>query len=559
MVIFAGCGGGGSDSSGISGSTNSSTPVTPDVSVTPGTTDTPVTPDAPSTPDMPSPEAPGLISWLFVNSNDYTYDAGKVRISDGTAGLILVDQTDDDNALTGFGGGTYNLTQWDEENALAELQADQTSGYFTSRIIDAGASTSWSALSWTPQMPYGKELPDDNKSESGYSEGNADMTGNVLLMHMNEAGGTINDYSGNGNDGIVENDVSYSAEGIFNTALNFSWGRVYIASLNPASTSDITITAWFKTVSGGTIAALGGTSYPGLGVSDGYVTANNTQGGILAGGATVVNDGKWHFAAAVMGSSGLKIYVDGILDAPAGASSDSSGNNYAKIGLGTGFHWGSFGGTIDEVAVFNRALTGTEILDFYKRGAMSLKFQIRSCDDPLCDNEQFTGPDATAGSFYSELNNTAINPPSLSLANVPDNRYFQYRAYFGSDNISYSPGLKKVMIGPAHYPGDNATIVNKAGQKYLFLNSFFEIAGGGSAGAVRYQISANGTRWYYHNGTNWETAEGYSETNSAMEVNLNLWTFHSQIGTGTFYFKAFFHSDTIRQVELNRVYLGYTN
>ena len=52
-----------------------------------------------------------------------------------------------------------------------------------------------------PQRPLCKELPDNKGIESAYPTGNADMTGNVLLMHMNEASGTVLDYSGDADDG----------------------------------------------------------------------------------------------------------------------------------------------------------------------------------------------------------------------------------------------------------------------------------------------------------------------------------------------------------------------
>ncbi|RJQ55176.1 MAG: hypothetical protein C4526_04055, partial [Nitrospiraceae bacterium] len=68
-IILISCGGGGS--SGTSGIINN-----PDCSL----------------PDTPG--VSGLISWPFINPGDYIYDAAKVLISDGTASLVLVDQTD---------------------------------------------------------------------------------------------------------------------------------------------------------------------------------------------------------------------------------------------------------------------------------------------------------------------------------------------------------------------------------------------------------------------------------------------------------------------------------
>ena len=52
------------------------------------------------------------INWPFTIAGNYTVsDATKVEVAGGVAKLIAVDQTDDDNTSTGFGGGTHNQTR----------------------------------------------------------------------------------------------------------------------------------------------------------------------------------------------------------------------------------------------------------------------------------------------------------------------------------------------------------------------------------------------------------------------------------------------------------------
>jgi len=52
------------------------------------------------------------INWPFTTAGNYTVsDATKVEVADGVAKLIAVDQTDNDNTSTGFGGGTHNQTR----------------------------------------------------------------------------------------------------------------------------------------------------------------------------------------------------------------------------------------------------------------------------------------------------------------------------------------------------------------------------------------------------------------------------------------------------------------
>ena len=89
-------------------------------------------------------------------------------------------------------------------------------------------------------------------------------------------------------------------------------------------------------------------------------------------------------------------------------------------------------GNIDEVAVYSRVLSPSEILGIYKQGVLNLYVEVRSCDDPNCDGEGFSG------SFTNS---------STQALNVPDNRYIQYNVNFESEDLSYTPFLEEVIVG----------------------------------------------------------------------------------------------------------------
>ncbi|HTV07815.1 MAG TPA: LamG-like jellyroll fold domain-containing protein [Candidatus Aquilonibacter sp.] len=139
-------------------------------------------------------------------------------------------------------------------------------------------------------------------------------------------------------------------------------------------TSAFTIEAWLKTtVSGSTQVAVfaGSTStevpvdWMGL-LSNGHFGASVSGNSALSSdgttydGATLdsgitINDGNWHHCAVVYGSGTLKVYVDGVagsttLTGTPTALTATSG--YIGRFTATGFSWG---GSIDEVAVFNYA------------------------------------------------------------------------------------------------------------------------------------------------------------------------------------------------------------
>lgn len=205
----------------------------------------------------------------------------------------------------------------------------------------------------------------------------------------------------NANDGWAKNNGCKGSagavtwpSGMFGKALSFSGnatfdfpvisgcgGTLTRGNLSPPITSsDITITAWFKTTSVGTILALGSTSYGGgigirqSGTDIGKVVAPLNNSSEVKGNKDY-RDGKWHFVAVKMGLSGVQIWVDGALEGSSSTSIVVSNNTYIKIGGGTGLHWGVFtGGTIDDVKLYNESLTAQEIQKYYLGSAD--KYQV---------------------------------------------------------------------------------------------------------------------------------------------------------------------------------------
>src|SRR3989338_2753984 len=103
-----------------------------------------------------------------------------------------------DSSQNKFAGAAFSNTQYSVSNSWVSL-ASGTSGSLTSSVNDAGgAAPAWTSLAWVPQFPSGKELPGNGGKETGYPSGNADMSGNILLMHLNEgSGASFSDTSSN--------------------------------------------------------------------------------------------------------------------------------------------------------------------------------------------------------------------------------------------------------------------------------------------------------------------------------------------------------------------------
>jgi len=134
--------------------------------------------------------------------------------------------------------------------------------------------------------------------------------------------------------------------------------------------SSRTLCAWIKTDSGDEILSWGG---DGTGekwifrVQSAGLIRLEVSGGAI-GGSTIVNDGFWHHVAAVFPNDGtpdvsdVKFYVDGIEESTTSTSQtiNTVGVYDVKIGV-FGSSGRYFNGLIDDVRIYNRALSQDEI------------------------------------------------------------------------------------------------------------------------------------------------------------------------------------------------------
>jgi hypothetical protein len=367
----------------------------------------------------------------------------------------------------GLLGGVHVGTRVNND-ARIELDGSQLTGVFTSTVCDGTLPTQWHTLGIRPLAPYDKEL--SGQSETDYSQGNLDATGLVGLWHFNEASvfdsDTLVDSSGNSNDGnLSSQDAQDKATGgVFQSGLHFDGIDDFVSFGTSAGLTDLarfSMVAWVspdKPGPGVYLLAKGD-------VSAGWTTYIDSLYGIgmsrrnpgvytqrVSDPTTLVPSEWQHVAVTWAGTTGavsIHVYRQAIEPGYAESVDGSPLSSDAGISLRFGAMYnntGRYAGQIDEVAIYNRVLSAGEILDIYKRGALRLRFQVRSCDDLACDTEKFVGPDSTEGSYYSELMNNTSSPPVFNLTNIPDNRYFQWRAFLETDDAAYSPELTDVVV-----------------------------------------------------------------------------------------------------------------
>ena len=107
-----------------------------------------------------------------------------------------------------------------------------------------------------------------------------------------------------------------------------------------------------------------------------FVTVDDANIAAFANGTQVVNDGQWHHIAGVRNTSAglVQLYVDGVLDT---SVTDTTGS-YVEVSAvpwnigntpGSGPSFSPWNGLIDEVEIFNVALSASEIQSIFNAGS----------------------------------------------------------------------------------------------------------------------------------------------------------------------------------------------
>ena len=149
------------------------------------------------------------------------------------------------------------------------------------------------------------------------------------------------------------------------------------------------VAAWFKTTSNFVkivmIVNKGGIGSDSFGNNMNYglwmTSSEGVQGGFetSSGSDSMVtspnsyNNGQWHHGVVTFDGSILRLYVDGVQITTLSTSSipETAGINPLKIGANSRIADNLFTGSIDEVGVWNRALTTTEITNLKNNGVFA--------------------------------------------------------------------------------------------------------------------------------------------------------------------------------------------
>ncbi len=256
--------------------------------------------------------------------------------------------------------------------------------------------------------------------------GSADnTTGLVGLWHLNNQtvgeynGSHFEDFSGSGNNGTSTNSTgtfapAFNASGKLRGAYTFDGVNDYATvGANPSNLqlSTGTISAWLRTSGAGPAyrGIVTKQSAYGMFLKDGVFMIYDWANSADRSSGVNLTDGLWHHVAVSFQSgvaNGTQLYIDGIsrLTPTMTVNNQNQALEIARGGSAGG-QGQSFAGSIDEVAVWNRALSSAEVMNLYLHGAPT---------------------------YFTD------SPAALNSNLAPDNRYGQMLANLSTDNTSNS-------------------------------------------------------------------------------------------------------------------------
>jgi phosphodiesterase/alkaline phosphatase D-like protein len=357
-----------------------------------------------------------------------------------------------------------------------------------------------------------------------------EITGLVGSWHFDEGSGTIAyDTSGNGNNGNIYNGATW-VDGKFGKALSFDGADDYFVKSLFANfpTNEITVAFWMR--SSDTTKAGTPFSYAISAVDNEFLIIDHRNFALWIGNGSrttgvSASDGGWHHIVVTWRSSDgqLIFYKDGLPvfsgTLQAGYSMTSGGClviGQDQDSLCGGFEISqAFLGTIDEVHIYNIALSAAEISDLYSyygyattsypgktlvrkytspepttsvgieenyyspsgtftssildtigntgfgtlvftattSASTTIKFQLRSGKtvDEL-NSRNFVGPDGSTSTYYLTSNTSIWSGHS-------GDRYIQYKAYLETTDASQTPYLNDVTIN-YYYIASSGTLIS---------------------------------------------------------------------------------------------------
>jgi parallel beta-helix repeat protein len=312
-------------------------------------------------------------------------------------------------------------------------------GNFYWRSFANDSSNNWNA-SYQWNFTVSKAKPVLILSNNTAAVNTSGLVGYWRFESINSTNGT-SDSSGYGNDGVAANfstNPASTISGWFGRGLQFGNvnNRISVSNSESLNPSYITVEAWIKTGSTGVIqqiATRDDLTGGGQRVWQFRVNTTNKVEFIVfktdadvdkVGSATTVTDNNWHHVVGTWDGTNIKVYVDGMEDGSKLYSGSLQQGQTSILGIGATYYalgntWtDNFYGAIDEVQIWNRSLTASEIAELYQ-SSVTYPTSVT-----VNATEQNTGDNDLVYTLYR--NNTNINSTENGTAMILPVGYHYY-------------------------------------------------------------------------------------------------------------------------------------
>ena len=275
-------------------------------------------------------------------------------------------------------------------------------------------------------------------------------SGLVGYWKLDESTGTVAyDFSGNGNNGTSTNGPT-SVSGQVGQALSFNGTNNYVTIGNPSNlqfdtNTPFSVSFWVKAPSAATnvgfvtktptINGIGWYVWSFSGYNSLRFSFYNGTTAYVVSTSQIINDGTWHFATVTFDGSqnrsGMKAYFDGDLSGTGtnGAMSFSVLNSN-PVNIGARNNNGNFlNGIMDEVRIYNRALSAAEIKTIYTSNIYTRYFYLdtvgRDVSDALLSSGGTNDPSTEKATVVYGWLNGPTSSFSMYLTRVRNNGFDQ--------------------------------------------------------------------------------------------------------------------------------------
>ena len=412
-------------------------------------------------------EADGTIyvgfEWDFTTSKETTHSPAPAD------GLHYIDPNIILSWGPAFSAATYDVYFGSDEAAVTEADpnSDEFKGNQVTLSFTPGALALGTTYYWRVDAESEKGAVWSFTTRPAIAVTDPNLVG---LWTLDEGeGSNVLDWSGHGNHGIVQGEPDWVSGWIGDGAMNFSRGQ-YVAIdklfYDSNNLTEVTVCAWIRTSTSGAqpIAAFDRNEYwrlevNGFGGGAGQIgwSVMADTGQIDMGSISRIDNGQWRHVAAMFDNGSLRVYIDGRLD-----NSVSGGSTFGTGTVRYGFiaansEAGSFNGEvggnpfdgdIDDVRIYDRALTQAEIQEVM-RGDLKLAWNPHPPNYSVAQIDQIlpltwsAGEAATGHQIYFGADETTVRFADTSTTGI-------YRGQQPVANTSYTPG-ETLVWGNTYY------------------------------------------------------------------------------------------------------------